>query len=164
MSFCGTIGRYGGQFLAMAMHCHILQDPLMVLQDVALDRTPRKSKRAQPEDEHSQMQLFPVPIETREEFAKFARNIQFFMRENSNKARAHDVAYWREYSKLEYSGHEMYDFFRYFPDADLKLFSSQMEQVGSGEPLADYAPLIDFLSELWGHAMSMHESRRGGCF
>jgi hypothetical protein len=39
-----------------------------------------------------------------------------------------------------------------------------MEKIGSGSPLDDYAPLIEFLSRLWGRAMYTHSDRRGGCF
>lgn len=165
MSFCGTFGRYDAKFLTLALHCHVLQDPLMALQDAQDARKrPRKRKGAQPETESGQMQMFPVPAETRDEFAKFARNIRFFMRETEDAGRAHDAAYWREYSALEFSGHEMYGFFRSFPDAELKEFAGQMDKIGGGEPLADYVPLLDFLSRLWGRAMHEHESRRGGCF
>jgi len=171
MSFCGTVGRYDGKFLTLALECIILQKPLMDLADAQYEaKTNKKAGRkshptlgAPAAEENGQLKLFPLTVEQREKFTKFAENLRYFLKgPKSKKRRIDEICENRR--GLEFVSYEFHVFFDGFKDKELKPAIRMMEKVGRGEPLDDYEPLIKFLSMLNMRALHEHDSYRGGCF
>jgi hypothetical protein len=153
MNWCGTLehNRHW-KMLGFAMHCSGLAHSLMALREHGVDETP-----AGP-----QYRLFQLDNKEREEFAKFAANLRWFLKENYD--REHDDAYWEEYGKHKYTDYEFFSFFDRFSDEEVKPHIEAMEKVAAGEPLKDIKPLMDFLNMLSSRAHGIVDDMRGGCF
>jgi len=174
MSFCGTLEHNRGmKFLTLALHCIVLQKPLMDLVDAQYVREGKRKKPlrkphatlgAPAEEADGQLKMFPITTEQRQEFLDFADSIEHFLEENEHKKEPHDEAYWAKYNRMEFSGYEFYGFWRHWADDELKAGIALLRKVGNGEPLDDNMALINFLGQVNAWALFRHEDSRGGCF
>jgi hypothetical protein len=174
-NFCGTIGRYDGKFLTLALHCLVLQKPIMDLADAQYEAQTglKKSRKSHPTlgapvtEETGQIRMFPLSTEQREEFTKFAKNLQYFLKDD-DKANAGMWDWITATKDFEFADYDHHVFFDAIPNEKLRPGIEMMFKVGRGEPLEDYVELVKFLSWLNGRALHEHEDRRmsesGGCF
>lgn len=163
MSFCGTHReRDRWKFMGFAMHCSGLTSRLMELYEEVFAKEKGKTPRLAKNEENGQIEMFPMPTKDREEFAKFAANLRWFLKENNG--REHDKAFWAEWGKHEYSDYDFFKFFESYTDEEMKPFIEQMERIANGERLEDYKPLMDFLNRMSSRAHGISDDMRGGCF
>jgi hypothetical protein len=149
-----------------------LEKPLLDLADAQYEREQGEKKKRQPHptlgapaaEANGQLKMFPLTTEQRQEFLDFAENISFYLKEDKHPFEFHDEEYWKKYHKMEFSGYEFYAFWAQFKEADLRAGIALLEQVGRGEPLDDYLPVIRFLGSIVSHAHWAHGNARGGCF
>lgn len=143
-----------------SMHCSGLASQLLDL----------KYKRSHDEkiagEQEPQMRLFHITNEEREGFAKFAKNLRWFLDETqqAHMKNGHDSGYWAEYHEHEYVDYEFFKFFEGYTDAEIKPTILLLERVGNGEELSedDTKTAMDFLHDLSGRAYA--RTNRGGCF
>jgi hypothetical protein len=180
MSFCGTIEHNrGARFLTLALHCIVLNDPLLAIEDARYEgregrkRTSRK-RRSEPVTEAGQLQMFPLTTEQRAEYAKLAKTMRYFLdsyREDVTKTKPKTgqrmFGEGGRLDGLEYCDYEFYDFWYGMIKRDEAKFEEQAEalaKLGEGVVPDDCKPTIDFLSSVNGWALHRHEDSRGGCF
>lgn len=182
MSFCGTLEHNRGvKFLTLALHCIVLNDPLLAIEDARYEgregkkRTGRKRRgEQQPVTETGQLQMFPLTTEQRAEYASLAKTMRYFLdsyREDvtKTKPKTSDKMFGAggRLDGLEYCDYEFYDFWYGMIRRDEAKFEEQAEalaKLGEGVVPGDCHATIDFLSSMNGWALSKHESFRGGCF
>lgn len=182
MSFCGTIEhRRSNEFLTLALHCIVLYDPLLAIEDARYEgkrgkkRTSRKRRgEQQPVTETGQLQMFPLTNEQREEYASFAKTLQYFLdsyREDVTKTKPKTgEKMWGAGGRLDgldYCDYEFYDFWYGMIKRDEAKFEEQtkaLAALGEGVLPGDCKPTIDFLSSVNGWALHRHEDARRGCF
>jgi hypothetical protein len=154
MSFCGTIAlNRRWRFLGFGMHCSGLAHQLLDLKYKRnnIDKTPAGD----------QIRMFVLTTEQREEFAKFAANLKFFVTQWDNE---HGEEYWAEYRKHEYTDYEFWGIMEHIPEADKLAVIALLERVGNGEELNDEETktAMDFLHMLSARAHAHVDD--GGCF
>lgn len=162
MSFCGTHPRDRWKMMGFAMHCSGLKSRLMDLYEESFAKKDGKVPRLAQNEENGQIEMFPMETKDREDFAKFAANLRWFLKEN--QSREHDKEFWAEWGKHEYSDYDFFKFFERYTDEEMKPFIEQMEQIASGARLDDYKSLMDFLGGLSSRAYGISDDMRGGCF
>lgn len=175
--FCATVGRYDGKFLTLALQAIVMYDPLMRIEDARYEMrtSKKKSRRPRPEENPTQLSMFPLDKKRAEEFAKMGKTMRFFLevyqeevtktrkRKNENlfgpTGRLHG---------LDFTEYEFFAFWKNFiRHIGEKKFEEQLkriEQVGENVVLDDYEPTIKFLSSLNSMALCSHNMGRGGCF
>jgi hypothetical protein len=178
MTFCGTIGRYDGKFLSLAMTCILLNDPLLEMEDARYISKKKKDKRRGEQmavTPEGQYQMFPLTTKQRDEFEKFGKTLRYFLevfREDEIKIKPkterklYGLDGWL--AKLDWCDYEFYGFWfniiRRYGHEKFEEYVDMVDKVGQGVPMDDYHPLIKFFSGLNSWALHEHESYRGGCF
>jgi hypothetical protein len=151
MSFCGTqdINQRFRMF-GFYLHCEALAHKLFDLKH-----------KHEASDNARQIRLFQLTMEDREDFAKFAANLRFFITPWTNERSAE---YWQESAKQEYSNYEFHKLFDPFQRDKSEAVIALLERVGNGEALTEeeLKTAVEFLRMLGARAHSNID--HGGCF
>ena len=175
MSFCGTLEHNrGAGFLTLALHCIVLQDPLLAIEDARGEKNPTRKRRGdtEPVTEAGQLQMFPISTKVREEYFSLAKTMRYFLdayQEDEVKTKPKgSVSMFARTAGLEYCDYEFYGFWYSFIRSEKEEKFEQdiemLEKLGEGIVPKDCMPTIKFLSKLNSTALYKHNSYRGGCF
>lgn len=99
-----------------------------------------------------------VPEDRLQDFAKLAKNLEYYLPENIERRQPFSSRH-----DLEYEGYDWLIFFKNLR-LDTKPAIKMMQSVAAGRRLKDPMPLIEFLSSLNSIALSQHHQHSGGCF